>query len=427
MRGAIVYDQPVEFNLNAVIWKIEFWAVGIFVLLKGRSRAAVALAVMALGFGVGGNVAWFSAVPIGFRLGILFLTTISFMAAFAGLFLFFKDTFGHPGAGKTARRLETASWSTLVAYLVFNLSQILSDWLFGWQDARLTHISNILNLLVFSLWLLYSAVLYSSARRERRPGVNWVFWMTIVGLSGPLASSVANLVGYDNRIVVFLRDATPLVMSPAYVYSIFKYRAVDVAIGLNRAIVAAVVTLVFLGIVTIAESEIERFAINATKFETAALKLAVPFALGIAFTPLHRLTEKFTERLIFRRKREAELALAALRLDVAEDDAPHDVIVRTLRRLRSIFRFSTLAVYVQNGNELHRLACEGPPEALPQKLTNAATTGSDRLDIVMRGRRIGAMCWICPDGDLISAQETHVLREIAHEVGVEMSFRAART
>ena len=284
-------------------------AIGLFALWRGRDGAS-------LGLGI-----FFAAIPSLFFhhaypglpdiaiIGVLFLSALVAVLGYSGLYGMIEALAADSPARayfRLTRAIVIAALGLVAAISVASLSSQLFAGCAPIAQLRIVFICYAIVLAV-GFGVLWIGMHGASPEHRRR--LRWIFWSTLVGYAGPLATyafvAAQRPVPFDGAYnVAFL--AIPL----GYSYAVLRHRVIDVGFVLDRALAYTLLTTVVVAAFTLTESFAADAALGNT--ESALLKIAVPLVVGLSFNALHKRVERALEAIFFRRRRRAHAALMAL-------------------------------------------------------------------------------------------------------------------
>lgn len=426
-------------DIPAIIWKVGFLLVGVLVLLRGRGDAAMYLAVMSIAFAISGNVSWDNLLPpVARSLYENVFQLLAFNAALLTFYLFIEAM-----CSKLSPIWLTMTARGLVAApLVLHLVTIPFDTIAQFTGVTLVNFYgpifyNPNPIFVTGFLYFLPAYVRSSGLERRRLG--WIFWTTLLGLSGPV---IENASAYFPVIPVGLPilNTTPIIMAVGYPYVILRHRVFDVNLIVSRTLVFTVLTAFVVGIFALTESVVERAAFGI--WETRAVSLFVPLLVGMTIHPLRKRIEGLIERLFFRRKHEIEEALQRLVPMASSAQRPLQLIEKFSGKLRQVTGSVQVALYENENGRFSRVYAAGAG-CLPAKVgdfdpvvkrANGELKPIDlhevdsevaRLGCVfpmgLRGRVVGLVICEQKENDVpFEPLEKHLILEMAREMAMEL-------
>lgn len=150
-----------------------------------------------------------------------------------------------------------------------------------------------------SHFLLFKELFRSQG--ERRSQLAWVSWSTLVGFSGG-ATTFLPIFGFE---IIPLGVILVLFYVPAVSYAIFRYRLLDVNLGIRRTLVYSIVVLflgtLYLALIYLGARTVEPYlGLRSTTSALVAVGLVI-----LLFEPLRRWTQQMIDRLFLRERIDA--------------------------------------------------------------------------------------------------------------------------
>jgi hypothetical protein len=209
---------------------------------------------------------------------------------------------------------------------------------------------------------------FMTATGLQRQRVRWVFWSTIVGFSGVVTW----------LIVPSLRAAvlTSVVITVGYAYAILRHRIIDVGFVINRAIVFTTVTSAVFAIFALVSTFVERLTLPAD--ESVIVQSLVALALAFSFDFGFKRVEGLIDRVFFRDKHRAEVALRSFTDEARFVRSGSVLLERALRVVCDSLRASAVCVYREHRDDYRNVAASGAAE-FPQTVS-----GDDPAFVRMR-------------------------------------------
>ena len=425
--------------------KLIIFAVGLFVLWRGRDAAAwlfgassIALAVVmapaptAIASPAMQAALYEIAVPFAELAALLFylmiarltrpfvssaLVAITTTVAFAGLTLALADNLSSPEA-----RIGSGCVNPLLAGL---------------------HAPAYMAALVSTLVLLTAGFVKASGDIRRR--MRWIVVSTIVGFSGVIIFLAAPLFGRPIAPYPVV-DLTAVAIPLGYAYAIMRHRVIDVGFAINRAIVFTAMSSVVVAAFALLSGALERAAVGPSA--GVALQVIVALAVALSFNALEKRVEAAIDRLFFRRKHEAQAALARLSEEAPFVHALDVLAQRAVAAVRRALGAGGVAIYLSRHDQDYGCAaCEGAPfpEAiaiddplfvrlraslrdLDEPDVDGALAGKgSAFPLAAQGRLVGAMlCGHRADDEPYDPDERAALRGLAMRLAAVIESLRAR-
>jgi len=103
-------------------------------------------------------------------------------------------------------------------------------------------------------------------------------------------------------------SATQIVIPITVAYAVLKHRVLDVNFVMSRALVYGVITTIVIGVFALVDWFFSRFL--AQQQIAAVAEIVAALGMGFGINAMHRLIDRFIDRLLFRRRHLAEVRLA---------------------------------------------------------------------------------------------------------------------
>jgi hypothetical protein len=351
IEQVVAMREPVARWAPSVAVKLVMFLVGVFLLWRGRDAASLHYGVASAFFAI-------ALLPISDAL----LSTAgrnvyeALAQIFAGisayaLYLTFED-FARGAIGK--RVLSSCRAVVGAAALIFIANAV--DFSIGRAASGcfvpalyvLRYPSLMVALAVMVCVLTATFVKATGLQRQR---VRWVFWSTIIGFSGV----VTWLIVPAFRAAVL----TSVIITIGYAYAILRHRIIDIGFVVNRAIVFTIVTSAVFAIFALVSTFVEKMTLPAD--ESIVVQSVVALALAFFFDFGYKRVENVIDRMFFREKHDAEVALVRFTDEARTIGNAADLLARAMSVLRESLRASAVCVYREHGDAFHNVAESGEP------------------------------------------------------------------
>ncbi|HYK54621.1 MAG TPA: GAF domain-containing protein [Candidatus Eremiobacteraceae bacterium] len=103
-------------------------------------------------------------------------------------------------------------------------------------------------------------------------------------------------------------SATQIIIPITVAYAVLKHRVLDVNFVMSRALVYGVITTIVIGVFALVDWFFSRFL--AQQQIAAVAEIVAALGMGFGINAMHRLIDRFIDRLLFRRRHLAEVRLA---------------------------------------------------------------------------------------------------------------------
>ena len=337
---------------------VSLIAFGVAALIGWRrpSFAAASILFYACGtISARGTAALFAWLPdplFGVAAWIV-LTLCAQLPSYA--FLLFLTWFPDVPVTAAQRRRATVAFGILAVAFVVEGTLALTRGLFL---PALLALDDAESWIAPAMVIAFAVLAFASTAGENRHRIGWV--LAGVGVSA-LALTTENFV---DRIPVTLIDSDvrqwtlvwmTVLQSSFYfalAYAVLRHRVLDIGFVLNRTLVYGVLTTVVVIVVSLVDWLCGHF-ISATKF-ALAFEALVAVALGLALNRLHRVAERFVDRVVFRERHVAETRMRqrAVALAFAENESSIDATLAC--DARTIMRLSSGAVFRRDPDGVRR-------------------------------------------------------------------------
>jgi hypothetical protein len=290
--------------------------------------------------------------------------------------------------------------------------------------------------LVIIAFFIVSYIRTTGVARQR---IRWVFWAFMF-------SRIGVLLTLFNRLLVHpipLSDAawlTVMIFPVGCTYAILRHRIIDVNFVLNRTLIYTILTSLAVGIFVLLEHLLNSVAVS--REGSLAVELAVALGLGLSFNAMHKRTEQFLDRTLFRSKYEAAVALQQLSEDAAYMENPETLLGAATREIPRAMAMRGAAIYERLDGKYALTASHGL-DGLPAEVdvddpafvrlrkhlsqidlseVESALGGDDiAFALSARGQLIGAfLCGPRVNGETFAPDEIAMLRNVVREIGAEL-------
>ncbi len=357
-----------------------FLAMGLFALWRGRDGASLGLGVF---FAATPSLFFHHAypgLPDPAIVAVLFLSAVLAALAYLGLYGMIESL----AADSPARRYFTVTRAVVVAALglvaITSVASLSTQLFSGCEPVSALRIVFACYALVLAAGfaVLWSGMHGASPAHRRR--LSWIFWSTVAGYAGPLATyaliAAQRPVPFDGLYnIAFL--AIPL----GYSYAVLRHRVIDVGFVLNRALAYTLLTTVVVGAFTLTESFASHLALGNT--ESMLLQIAVPLAVGLSFNALHKRVEHALESVFFRERHRAEAALAAFATQTDRFANRHELAQHAVEEIVRWGGAGGCALYKRTEHGFERAARAGEGDF---------AAAMERVDIDALERELGPGC-----------------------------------
>lgn len=409
--------------------------IALLALWRGRDWAAYGMAFWAMA-GAPFLVAISYTFPSsnGIALLVMLSAFISVMLARLGFYVMVESLSGS-ALSRRARRAWRALFALSLGLAALDpLGGRIAEVVAGW--AGLIH--PWLQWFVPASYLVPIALLvacqhYTDVHQRQRQ--RWLVWASALLLT--------QVVIQDDPITFlgfwFFRDADYILLGlipMLFLYAVLRQRVINVTVAINRTMVYAVTMSLVLGLFALFESLIERSTVGHDA--GLVLELAVPLALGVILSSVHRRVEAGVERYIFRRQYRAERILRRFSEECGFIRAPENLFRLGVSEIARQTEAPNVALY-ERGETGYVCRCQEGVPRLPESLpdddpafirlrarhaelelkTVQSALGPEGYvyPLMQHGELLGALLVADRPGERYAADERALLFHVAHGIG----------
>jgi hypothetical protein len=267
---------------------------------------------------------------------------------------------------------------------------------------------------------------FAAARGAERPRVAW---------AGGSISII--FLGYSFAIVTgsefgdIVANVGTFVGPVGLTYGLLSRRLLDVGFALNRAAVFTTLSLVIVGVFTLAEWALGSWLQSESKATNLAVSAALALALGLSIHPIHAWVDRFIDNIFFRKRHQSEKALRRFAHEAAFTTDSGAILERTKRELLEHAESEYADVLLYDGaghygdideNDLALVALRASGERVDlHGLKKTQLHGDYAYPMLARGRFVGALV-IGPkrSREPYAPDESAAIAEVAHGVGIAL-------
>lgn len=315
--GRTIVGWPQWVSLAA---DILLAGVAMLLLWRGRNRAASGMALWAIAYvlSVGANSA-----PLAGWIGItvFYFGIVCFLTARVGFYLMIAAIL-KPILSPNHNRLFGFGFA---AVLACGAVQSAGSQIFRMLTGSVQFVQPSYGLILTASYLVPVVMLilgYQRAGIAERPRLRWMLtggmaWACFILLQntpflGPTVSYIAGVVLQVMALFTFL-------------YAVLRLRMVDISVVIDQALVYGLVTTLVVGVIAAVNSLALRETV--TPGAGLALQIVVPLALGIVLGRVRTYADLVVERVFFREKYRAEIALRAFANHAGYMENVHNLLV----------------------------------------------------------------------------------------------------
>jgi hypothetical protein len=433
------HDGPLAFATQ-LAFKLVILAIGVFVLWRGRGRAAVWLGAWCAGVAVALPDAWWGGLPeivrwAGSALNSAIWTVLPF-----GLYMVVESIV--TGVRKPlvwiARSAMAISVAPAFVVDVFDTNaQLRSGCAITGLDPTFINAMYLGSQLIV---LAYFVVGYAETHGLERLRLRWVFWAFVLSRFGVLLNLMNRLFVHPLQLTGI--EWLGIVVFPlGCAYAILRHRLIDVNFVLNRTLIYTILTTIIVGVFVMLEHVLE--AVTVSRGVGFVMEAAVALAIGLSFNALHKRVEGMLDRTVFRAKYEALSHLQRIAEEAAYMESPDALLARATKEIPDAIGASGSAVYERRDGAYLLVGNSGLP-GLPDRIDPDdpafvrlrkrlsqvdladvdSAMGNDAIAFAfaIRGQLTGAfLCGRRKNGETYAPDEISAVQSVAHEVGAELS------
>ncbi len=323
-----------------------------------------------------------------------------------------------------------------------SLTEFANDWL--------------MNPLPFAFTAAALLVGYTASPADSRPRLRWIFWGFFpyflgVGLINSIVAWTPSARWFFSQtemafVVASILRALELALPIGLFYGVLLRRTIDIGFVFNRAAVYGVLSIVLLSIFVILEYVISKAFLDTSRVGSLVLQLSVALAIGLSARYLHKLVDRFVDRVLFAKRHADESALRRFAREAEAYTSERALFDRAVDVLRAHSESRAVAIYVVQ-DEAAQIAAtagadfpvsvEADDELLvklrrwnePVDTHDAQTVLPDGMVFPMtaRGKLVGALaCETKRDFSAFDPDERESLLEIARALGSAVESLGSR-
>lgn len=405
--------------------------VAMLLLWRGRNRAASGMALWAIAYvlAVGANSA-----PLAGWIGIavFYFGIVCFLTARVGFYLMIAAIL-KPILSPNHNRLFGFAFA---AVLACGAVQAGGSQIFRMLTGSVQFVQPSYGLILTASYLVPVVMLilgYQRAGIAERPRLRWMLtggmaWACFILLQntpflGPTGSYIAGVILQVMALFTFL-------------YAVLRLRMVDISVVIDQALVYGLITTLVVGVIAAVNSLALRETV--TPGAGLALQIVVPLALGIVLGRVRTYADLVVERVFFREKYRAEIALRAFANHAGYMENVHNLLVATGKACLRHTGVPGVAIYSAEGTVFRRVLQDGatvfPFELSADDPALVAVRAERRaIDLADFTSALGTDCCIIPmlalgtvqgvmvcsnrPGEHFPASEKALIGDVANAVG----------
>ena len=239
---------------------------------------------------------------------------------------------------------------------------------------------------------------------------------------------------FTTNVVVYywILNVSWVVAPLGLTYALLSRRLLDVGFVLNRAAVFTGVSLVVVGLFTLAEWALGGWLHSAGRVANVAVSAAIALALGLSLHQIHTRVDRFVDNVFFRKRHEDEYAMKRFAREAAfitDADVLIDRATETLAQHAGASS-ATFVLYdgaghygAVNENDAALVALRASHDVVDLNLVDTALAGEFAYPMLARGLLVGALV-LGPktSGEPYAPDESSAITQVAHGVGVALDL-----
>lgn len=286
-----------------------------------------------------------------------------------------------------------------------------------------------------ALALLCAALAVRAASGAERPRVAWAAGslaiLYVFGIATIQSYFTSNIVTYYT-ILNICWVLAPLGLT----YAVLSRRLLDIGFVLNRAAVFTGVSLLVVGLFTLAEWALGGWLNTASRVANVAVSAAIVVALGFSLRQIHARVDRFVDAVFFRKRHEDEFAIKRFTREVAFITEADVVVRRAVETLRQHADASAVELLLSDGaghfgmvdeNDRALVTMRASHEIVDLNTVDTALRGEFAFPMIARGQLMGALV-VGPkcSGEPYAPDESQAIAQLAHAVGVALDVLGVR-
>jgi hypothetical protein len=421
-------------------------ALGLLLIWRGQSQAALGVALWCFAFF---QQSVLSLIPLPVPYGNILNwigSTLDNLGTLVGLYIVADGLTRDARTAKRRRGSRLRFGAVWLLYAIGVTAFNLHFYLHGDFNVLGTDVPAIYGVvgLHFAAFMIPLSMLLFSYRRcdpVNQARIRWVLF-SLVGL---LLSYVLGLVAGRLGLPIFVLNmiGTTLVAAAfvGFAYAVLKHQLVSLQVVLNRALVYGLVTSLVVGVFTAMLSFLEHETLNTET--NRLLALFVPLVLGMGLDTIKRQVNTYLGKAFFRKRHEAEAALAQFARTCGHIDDTEKLLDLTADELLNRAGPQAVGIYLTSPQtsgaviSRQRGAAPCPPkldandlaflrlkagDAEVNLLSVGSVLGNDGLVYALhvRNQLLGCIYLGPRPAEAYSAEERQLFERVAHQVAVAL-------
>jgi hypothetical protein len=215
-------------------------------------------------------------------------------------------------------------------------------------------------------------------------------------------------------------------------YSLLTRRLLDLGFALNRAAVFTAVSLVVVGLFTLAEWALGGWLHGASRITNVAVSASLALVLGLFLHPIHARVDRIVDGLFFRKRHEDERALRQFSEEASYITDAATILERAAKTLEQHANATSVDFSLFDGVDHYGSISENDPafvtlrasrNVVDLSTSDTALPGEFAFPMLARGRLVGALA-LGPkrDGESYAPDELGAIAQVARSVGIALDL-----
>jgi signal transduction histidine kinase len=255
----------------------------------------------------------------------------------------------------------------------------------------------------------------------QRQQIKWVVASLLLLVASFAISTIVDVLHLQSFFVDTVLNAAAFLSIPASIgIAILQYRLFDLDVVVKRAVVAATLVLLVIGVYAAAVWVVGAFAAGERSSGTV---FVIALLLGIAFRPVARFARRIADRLVYGRRATPYEVLTEFSERVGDAYATDDVLARMARILGQGVGANAAGIWLFVGHELREASrwpadtSSADPIAVVADEVGEAFDGSF-VPVRDRGELLGALSVSMSASDPMTPAKAKLVRDLAAQAGL---------
>jgi hypothetical protein len=360
---------------------------------------------------------------------ILLIGGVTLLATYAALF-------ARP-LSRLRRVMTATTYGVAALSVAIEIADVIGEWN-GWLDRSTWILARsgpvlLWTVLPFVLPFLCALLAIRDARGVERSRVTWATGALALLYVGYAASNSLDAFGVGSDSVdSTLRNLAFLIVPAGLTYALLGHRLLDVGFVLNRAAVFSGVSLVVVGLFTLAEWALGGWLHTASNVTNVVVSAILALLLGLSIHPIHTRVDRVVDNALFRRRHEAEKALREFANEAAFITNGETLVERATNVLEERADCSWVTFLLDDGggrfgevdeNDRALVNLRATHQIVDLHNAKSALLGEFVFPMLSRGRLLGALV-LGPkrSGETYAPDEVQAIAQVAHAVGTTLEL-----